>query len=159
MNLLRKALFTAAMVICLGTLQPLQAQEAAPVIHDDWQVLCGGEEPCRMAQTIAQPATSRVILQVKVFRGETPTMLVTFPLGILLSPGWSFQVDGGRRTVTPFEICNTSGCHAGVRLDADLIQRLKRGNKLIVGFRDAANEPVTPEVSLIGFTKAWEALE
>ena len=108
------------------------------VIHEDWQVLCDDEQPCRISQTIAQPNTSRVILQVKVFAGENPTMLLTFPLGILLSPGWSYQIDGGRRTVTPFEICNLSGCHSGVRLDADLVGRLKRGSRLIVSFRDAA---------------------
>lgn len=135
------------------------AQSADQEVFTNWQIVCDDSQPCRMSQTIAQPSSSRVILQARVFRAESPTLLLTFPLGILLSTGWSYRIDNGRETITPFEICNTSGCHAGVALDVELLQQLKRGNKLHITFRDASNAAVTPEISLLGFTLAFEALQ
>lgn len=147
-------LFCTTVLVTAG-----RAQEAAEQVFTDWQIVCDDTKPCRMSQTIAQPSTSTVILQARVFGGESPTLLLTFPLGILLSTGWSYRIDNGRETVTPFEICNTDGCHAGVPLDVDLLQRLRRGNQLLITFRDAANAPVTPAISLLGFTKAFEVLQ
>lgn len=146
-------------LLSTGCFSAAFAQEAAIDTFGDWKIICDDGAACRMSQTIGQTDTSRVIVQLRVFKGEAPTALLTFPLGILLSTGWSYEIDGGRNTVLPFEICNTSGCHAGLRLDADLLQRLKRGNHLTITFRDAANEPVMPVISLSGFTKAYEALE
>lgn len=112
-----------------------------------------------MSQTVAQPATARAILQVRIFKGENPTLLVSFPLGILLSPGWRYRIDGRAEAVLPFEICDNSGCHAGVKLTPDILSALKRGSRMQITFFDAARTPVTPTLSLAGFTKAWEALE
>tara|TARA_R110000850_G_scaffold94971_1_gene199888 strand:+ start:14086 stop:14424 length:339 start_codon:yes stop_codon:yes gene_type:complete len=112
-----------------------------------------------MAQTIVQPSTRRLILQIKVFSGEEATALLTFPLGILLSTGWQYDIDGGRKTVLPFEICNADGCHAGIKLDPQLLSAMKRGNTMRVRFFDAAQTEVNTEISLIGFTKAYEAMK
>jgi invasion protein IalB len=138
---------------------PAYAQDADASVYSDWQVVCDEKQPCRMAQTVAQQGQARVILQAKVFKSDKPTLLLTFPLGILLSTGWSYQIDGGRRTVVPFEICNTSGCHAGVPLSDDMLQRLRQGSQLQIAFRDAANQTVSPVISLAGFTKAYETLK
>jgi invasion protein IalB len=128
-------------------------------IFFDWRVACDETQTCRMAQTIVQPSTRRLILQMKVFAGEEPTLLVSFPLGILLSTGWQYQIDNNRNTVLPFEICNSEGCHAGVKLTPQLLSAMKRGNEMKITFFDAGQEEVEPVISLIGFTKAWEALE
>lgn len=108
---------------------------------------------------MAQRATARAILHVKLFRGEDPTLLVSFPLGILLSPGWRYRIDDSAETVLPFEICDSAGCHAGVKLTPSLLATMKRGNRMQITFFDAARAPVAPTLSLAGFTKAWEALE
>ncbi len=128
-------------------------------IFTDWQVFCEQDQPCRMSQAVAQPATGRVILQVKVFGGDEPTLLVSFPLGILLGPGWRYRIDSGPEIVVPFEICDMNGCHAGVPLQADLLRSMQRGNRMKVTFFDAARTPVEPVVSLAGFTSAWNALD
>lgn len=128
-------------------------------IFSDWRVACDEAQTCRMAQTIVQPSTRRLILQMKIFAGEDPTLLLSFPLGILLSTGWQYQIDSNRKSVLPFEICNPEGCHAGVKLTPKLLRAMKRGNKMRITFLDAAREEVTPVVSLAGFTKAWDAMQ
>jgi invasion protein IalB len=160
-------LAAAALTLCLGTTWSL-AQEGTPAadpgatltpqVHADWQVVCEVDQPCRMSQTVAQPATARAILQARVFKGDDPTLLISFPLGILLSPGWRYRIDGRADTVLPFEICDAAGCHAGLKLTRDLIAALKRSNEMQITFYDAARTPVNPVLSLAGFTKAWEAL-
>ncbi len=128
-------------------------------IFSDWRVACDEARPCRMSQTIVQPSTRRLILQMKAFAGDEPTLLLSFPSGILLSTGWQYQIDGNRKTVLPFEICNSEGCHAGVKLTSQLLRAMKRGNEMKITFFDAAQTEVKPTISLIGFTEAWEALQ
>lgn len=131
----------------------------APQAFANWMVSCDADHLCRMSQSIVQPATGRLVLQVKVFAGPDPTLLVSFPLGILLSPGWRYRIDGRTEVVLPFEICDPNGCHAGVKLTPDLIEAMKRGNQMQIRFFDAGRQPVEPVLSLAGFTKAWGALQ
>lgn len=132
---------------------------STPQIFNDWRVACDEAQSCRMSQTIVQPATRRLILQIKFFSGEEPTALLTFPLGILLSTGWQYDIDGKRKTVLPFEICNVEGCHAGIKLTPKLLAAMKRGNTMHIRFFDAGQTEVAPGISLIGFTKAYEAIK
>lgn len=125
----------------------------------DWQVTCPDGQTCRMSQVIVQPSSSRLILQVMIAKGDTPTALLTFPLGILLSTGWQYQIDSKRPEIQPFEICNHEGCHAGWKLPDRLLSALKAGNDLSIKFLDAGKTEVNPVISLAGFTKAYEALK
>lgn len=161
-------LATALLTLSWGTPRVVAqdfAQVADPKVASpkqvfvDWQVTCAAGQPCRMSQTVAQPATARAILQARLYKGDDPTLLLSFPLGILLSPGWRYRIDERAEAVLPFEICDASGCHAGVKLTPDLIAVMKRGSRMQITFFDAARTPVTPTLSLVGFTKAWEALE
>lgn len=111
-----------------------------------------------MAQSIVTSKETQVILQMRVFKGEKPTALFSFPLGILLNTGWQFKIDDGKSQLLPFEICKLDGCHSGINMPANLLNRLKRGNTLKVKFFDANQNAIEPQISLKGFTKAYEAL-
>lgn len=126
-------------------------------VFSDWLVSCEGDM-CRMSQVVVQPSTQRLVLQVRVFAGDQPTMLLSFPLGVFLSMGWRFQIDSGNETILPFEICNIDGCHVGLSLTDQLLRSLKLGSDMKVTFLDAAQAEVTPVISLIGFTRAYEAI-
>ena len=141
-----------------GTSQEPIGSSTEVQVFSDWRVACNETQICRMAQTIVQPSTRRLILQMKVFAGEEPTLLVSFPLGILLSSGWQYQIDSNRKIILPFEICNFEGCHAGVKLTPQLLKAMQRGSEMKITFLDAGREEVKPVISLTGFTKAWEAL-
>jgi invasion protein IalB len=159
---LRKvAAIFATLLMCAPRVQANDPQPAETVnqTFSDWFVTCPKENACRMSQVIVQPTTGRLILQLQVHKSPVPGALLTFPLGILLSTGWRYQIDGGKPKVTPFEICNTEGCHVGLNLDASLLKSLKRGNKMTITFFDAATTEVSVDVSLKGFTKAYGALQ
>ncbi|PWE34102.1 hypothetical protein DDZ14_02805 [Maritimibacter sp. 55A14] len=160
MKYLSARLFLAFFLL-LAPVQSVHAQEQIAgdaAVFDDWRVACDQAQPCRMAQSVVQVASKRLILQVKVFKGDEPTMLLSFPLGILLNTGWQYQIDGRSPTLRPFEICNADGCHAGIKLSQSLLAALKRGRTLSVTFFDAGRTKVNPQISLIGFTKAYESL-
>ncbi len=162
MNFNFKSFFCACAITLMGQIHspPVFAQaQPASQTYGDWQVICADNTPCRMTQTVVQTASKRLILQIRVFKKEEPTLLLTFPLGILLSTGWQYQIDGQRQTLLPFEICNVEGCHAGVKLTPKLIAALKRGNSLNIKFFDAGKTTVNPVISLAGFTKAYGALK
>ena len=111
-----------------------------------------------MVQTVVEASTDRDVLQAKVFAGDDPTLLLTFPLGILLKTGWRYRIDSGQSHLLPFEICNTDGCHAVIKLTPKTLNSLRLGGRLNIEFQDAANNTVKPTVSLAGFTKAYKAL-
>ena len=166
-TVLEKSVSSAVGLLCgaffwaaTASAQDVSSTEGArDQVFTDWQVTCRDSEPCRMSQTVAQTSTARAILQVRAFKSDDPTLLITFPLGILLSPGWRYRIDSRTETVLPFEICDSAGCHAGVTLTPNLLTAMKRGNEMKITFFDAAQTPVEPVLSLAGFTKAWEALE
>lgn len=158
-----KKIFQIILFTCVAqtlSITPTQAQSIETTeTFGDWQVTCPEDQACRMTQVIVQPSTRRLILQVMITKGDTPTGLLTFPLGILLSTGWQYQIDSKRPEILPFEICNQEGCHAGIELPTKLVSALKAGNVLSIKFLDAAKSEVNPVISLTGFTKAYEALK
>ncbi len=162
------AFATAATLVLNWGIGGVAAEDAAvpsvetltvPQVFTDWQVTCETKQTCRLSQTVTQPATARAILQARAFNGEDPTLLLSFPLGVLLSPGWRYRIDGNDETVLPFEICDRTGCHAGVKLTPELLAAMKRGSRMQVTFFDAARTPVVPVLSLLGFSRALEALK
>jgi len=162
MNLIIKSFFGASVILAAWQITNVSAsaqENISPQTYGNWQVICEQNSPCRMVQTIVQTSSRRAILQMKVYKKDTPTILLTFPLGILLSTGWQYQIDGKRQTLLPFEICNSEGCHAGVKLTSKLLTALKRGNNLSIKFFDASKTTVNPVISLAGFTKAYGALK
>ena len=123
----------------------------------DWQVICE-DDVCRMVQSVIEASTERDIVVAKAFAGNDPTLLLTFPLGILLKTGWRYQIDAGAEHLLPFEICNIEGCHAVIKLESKTLNSLRLGTELNLSFQDARNRTVSPKISLSGFTKSYEAL-
>ena len=83
------------------------------------------------------------------------------PLGTLLPSGVVLQVDGGERRQYPFAWCSQVGCFARFGLDEPGIAGMKRGNggKITLVSVGKPEQPVTLDLSLTGFTAAYDALE
>ncbi len=102
---------------------------------------------------------------------EHPSMLFTTLLGNSLLDGLKFDIDGkklkiGDDTVEglPFNRCLPNGCVAGLQLnDAKSLESIKKGNKMNVAYThflfDGDQDNVKAEVSLMGFTDAFEDLK
>ena len=157
-----KTLFILLLLaLCIGSThaQDAQTSENDEQVFGDWKIACPTSRPCRMAQSIVLKEQKQVVLQLRIFKDETPTALFSFPLGILLNTGWQIKIDNGKTRLLPFEICKLDGCHSGINLTPQLVQQMKRGNILNVKFFDSNQNAVEPKISLKGFTKAYEALK
>ena len=135
----------------------LQFQEADADVVEDWKVQCI-TGTCRMSQTIVAADGVLEVLRARVFPGQPATMVLTVPLGIFLKSQVELSVDNGASRTIEFEICNLDGCHAGVPLTPDLLIPLKQGRIGQVTFVDGFDQEIRIEISLSGFTAAFEEL-
>ena len=156
--------------------------EAAPVAEDalqvgqayvkeeigDWEFRCikvpeGQIEPCSMYQLL-KDETGNDVAEVTIFTLKQDTveaaMTITAPLETLLTPQLSFFVDGQNGRRYPFASCSAVGCTARAGLTLDEVSALKKGNVAQVGIVPLAtpNQAVTLNMSLTGFTKAYETV-
>ena len=148
---------------------PAPAAPAQPEIavteHGDWEVGClAGTANCEMQQVAADPQGNPVLLVrvIKLPVGSDAPALVIFntPLGTLLPPGLGFQIDSGETTALPFEWCVQEGCVVRLGLRDPDIAALKRGRAVkltVISIADAQN-PVSLDLSLSGFTAAYDSL-
>jgi invasion protein IalB len=134
----------------------------------DWILRCGrsqqGPEICEMQQEQTDD-DGKPIMAVAV--GTVPGtsdlgLLVMLPLGILLPPGVTLQVDGGAETPLEVQLCDRRGCRIEKLVEPELLNRLKTGREATVSF-----EALDPQgrarrlgvpISLLGFTAALNEL-
>lgn len=133
----------------------------------DWQVSCAAGADCAMAQ-IGNDNSGTPILEMVVRKleapleadGRTAIAVVDFitPLGVVLTSGLELKIDSGNGEAAPFQICTEQGCLVREPVDQGLIDRLKKGNAATVSVVAANQGDVTANISLSGFTKAYNSL-
>lgn len=150
-----------------------QAQTSQPAAagntktYGAWQVNCVAGADCAMAQ-IGKDSQGTPVLEMVVRKLEAPLeadgrvaiAVVDFitPLGVVLVSGLELKIDSGRGESAPFQICTEQGCLVREPVDQGLIDRLIKGNNAKVTVVAANQGPVTADVSLSGFTKAYNSL-
>jgi invasion protein IalB len=132
----------------------------------DWQVRCAPDgDECFMYQlaldTQKNPVAEVSILKLPADADADAGVTIVTPLGTLLTNGVVLQIDGGEARQYPFAWCSQVGCFARFGLAKTSIDAMKRGNMgrvtlLSVG---APETPVVLDVSLSGFTSAFDSLE
>ena len=136
----------------------------------DWELRCtkvpeGQHEPCLMYQLLRDTKNNVAVSEFTMFNlpeGQQATAGATIvtPLETLLTKQLTLAVDGGPTKRYPFTWCSSIGCYARIGFsDADLAS-FKRGAKATITIVpvQAPTQQVTLEVSLKGFTKAYEAV-
>jgi invasion protein IalB len=149
------------------------ADPAAPEIriklrekHGDWEVRCAPDDSeCFMYQ-LARDARSNPVAEINLVRlaGDSPAqagVTVLTPLGTLLRPGLAVQIDEEQRRSYPFTWCDAAGCFARFALDEASVAAYRQGSdaKLTLFSIGAPGTPVELNVSLSGFTAAYDALQ
>jgi invasion protein IalB len=149
-------------------LVPIPEPELLEIVresHGDWEVRClpdesecflyqlaldGDENPVAEFSLVTLPAGSEAVAGVTV---------VT-PLGTLLPAGLQMQIDGTNAGQYDFTFCTQVGCFARFGLPNDAITALKRGRvaQLTLVSIGAPQQPVQLDVSLTGFTAAYDSL-
>src|SRR5579871_1290309 len=102
-----------------------------------------------------QQIVSAVVIEPE---GEPKKLLrVTVPLGMKLVDGTRIMVDTDANAQTgPYVICFGNGCMADYEATPDLLDRLKKGQNLIIQAINANNQPLTLPLPLGDFAKAFD---
>lgn len=165
----RLALATVYVLAIATTASPLIAQTTKPKVGDrigDWvyqcQALAADKTVCGLLQNIADRGTQKQVLNVAISPlGNTGrlAMLVTAPLGIFLGTGIGGKVDDGKQFSFNLQSCTQRGCQAAIEIKDDLLAELRKGNRLIVGFKARRDsKTIAIPVSLKGISAGLNAI-
>jgi invasion protein IalB len=136
-------------------------------MHGSWTVRCefpdeGDTHDCIMFQNLVLKTGGQPVLHFAVGIApddQTPTVIVSLPLGISLPPGITIQIDDGKKANFPVERCQPEGCRAGMKLREATIDQLTAGTQLTITFHDGERKPITVPLSLDGFAESFQALK
>lgn len=175
-TMLMPTIFMAALVAGLalggGETMAQTASEAPTSLtetYGDWVVRCvspaateGQPAPariCEMTQELQQQQTGQRVLAVSVQKAESGGRLtVVAPFGLLLSEGVKLSVGETPVAALGFTTCLPAGCIAVSDLEAAALDTLKAGDQAVVEMTDTNAQPVKVNLSLKGFTAAWNRL-
>jgi invasion protein IalB len=146
-----------------------QDQEVVKETHGDWEVVCSAAQPkeCIMRQ-IGKTAEGKAVMVIRIRKlegvksqdgKEVPGAIhITTPLGTLLRTGVKVQIDAGEPRAAGFEVCVPGGCIMREPMSEEFLSSLRGGKVAKATFNLVQKGPLTIEISLKGFTKAFKAL-
>lgn len=148
-----------------ATPQQPQVMEIVKDTFGDWQVRCAPDgNECFAYQLALDPEKNPVaevsILKLPEVAEADAGVTVVTPLGTLLTNGLVLQIDGGETRQYPFAWCSQVGCFSRFGLAKTAIDAMKRGKagKVTLVSVGAPQTPVVLNLSLTGFTDAWNSL-
>jgi invasion protein IalB len=147
-------------------LQPGQAY--VDEVIDDWERRClhnpDGEDPCHIYQLVLDaegvPMADITIVRLPAGQQAAAGATVIAPLEVLLTQQLTLGVDSAAAKRYPFRFCTQVGCVAQIGFTGGEIEAFRKGNvaKMIIVPAIAPDQNVELNVSLKGFTKAFESL-
>ncbi len=145
----------------------LEGENVTRTTQGDWEVACAPNGECAMAQ-IGTDAEGTPVLEMVVRKLPEPLTIgdrtaiavldIVTPLGVVLTDGLGLSIDDAARESAPFQICTEQGCLVREPIDATLVERFKKGSNVKVEVVAAAKGDVTTDLSLRGFTAAFDGL-
>lgn len=148
-----------------------EVEQYVDEVFGDWQREClripgnEGPAPCQMTQFLREDADGDPVGKISV--GKLPEAMeadagstIILPLGILLPQQLILGVDDSPAKRYAFTACEPIGCYAQFGFAAAEIEAMKAGAvaNITVVAADRPDTPITIEVSLTGFTDAWNSL-
>jgi len=138
--------------------------------HGDWKTVCvylGKDKTpnCRIFQILKDDKGGNVaeisILALKKATQAAAGVNFVTPLGTLLSAQAGMRIDAGSVKHYPYGWCEKQGCITRFGLTKEELANLKKGKKAVMTIVavGAPNKPLVLNVSLKGFTAAWNALK
>lgn len=148
--------------------QPAAAPaNAAPNQQPAWNARCASLSrqlplECTLEQQVVVQATGQQISFVSVrVPGDTrqPVMMVQLPLGLYLPAGLTLQIDEGKGQVLAIQSCDQRACYVGLPIPADLLDNLKKGQRLNLVMQSMNREPVTIVHPLADFAAQYQKIQ
>lgn len=127
---------------------------------DAWRVACASNEDCVLEQELLRVSDNTSLIRAAAIKTleRGPSLMVSVPWGVYLPHGVVMQIDGRKGRRMGFETCNPAGCHLAVPLEGAVLKELQRGLALKIQYSDVTQQPLVLELSLIGFSAGYEAL-
>lgn len=136
--------------------------------YRDWALSCrtdDGVRRCSMFQRLVVQDSNQVALNIAIGFLENdegnrvPVAILTFPLGIYLPGGAVLQVDETEPAQLQIERCFRRGCQSGLALDDKRIAQFRAGSTANVRIMQSREQAINLNVSLSGFSAAFNALQ
>ncbi len=161
----------AAPELDMGTEVTAERQPGQTYVKEvigDWELQCAhnpeGEDPCQLYQLLKDGAGNPVA-EISFLRlpdgGQAMAgATVIAPLETLLQQQLTLSIDNGTARRYSFRFCGQQGCIAQIGFSPDEVAAFKAGNvaKAVIVPARAPDQKVELPISLIGFTKAFDAI-
>jgi invasion protein IalB len=117
---------------------------------------------CVLSRALVDPGSKRLMVAV-TFRiappDRKPVMKLLLPVDLYLPAGVKLSIDQGAAQTLKFETCVRGGCLAPVPLDAALLQRLRRGTDIKVGYQTVDQKPIDLTLKIDGFGRSFDQIK
>ena len=136
--------------------------------YESWELICSeglennSVKTCRISQKLAVEESKQVVFALTIVPGDKKGQMVgivSFPLGGYIAPGIELRVDNKKAYKILVETCNSSGCHAGFPLTANLLKEFERGKTASFRLWTEKAKSADIAVHLSGFSSALKALK
>ncbi|MCW5722486.1 MAG: invasion associated locus B family protein [Devosia sp.] len=142
---------------------PATPAAAVPPASQNWLKVCdplpGGQQACIMRQVVLANGQFLGSFLLRDDPGQESRLLAVaaVPLGVLLPFGLTWQIDGAKPVRVPYMICDPTSCATQLVINEQYVNSLKRGNTLKLTAKNRQNEDLTIEITLAGFTAAYDS--
>jgi invasion protein IalB len=140
--------------------EPAPAQPATPAVEQPgWEKVCGtvkDQRECHISRKRVA-ATGQALAQFMIIeRGDKKLIQIAVPPVALIQPGLQIKIDSQEATGVKYVVCTPGECLALGEINADFVNKLKRGNNLVVTMLNPQGKPVNFDMSLSGFTASYD---
>lgn len=167
-------ILTIFILLALGLFpaHSLYAEDAADVSKEQneepWIVRCNDQEDvkldnkrgkCEIFQRLSLKDTGQRVVELAIgFPDDKDAARGIFilPLGILLQPGVTMQIDDNPPLKFAVRYCVPNGCIAYVNMNDAVLDMLKKGDKANVVVKQSDGEDITLPIILKGIAKALD---
>ncbi len=140
-------------------------QQPVQLIYSPWTKFCLKNQNDPSAKQVCftgkdariefgMPVVAAVLIEPE---GEPKKILrVTLPLGMQLIHGTRVIIDQNQPMTAPYVICFTNGCMADYEATTDMINKMKKGQGLVVQAINSTGQPISLVLPLTDFAKAYD---
>ncbi|HEV7344122.1 MAG TPA: invasion associated locus B family protein [Devosia sp.] len=138
------------------------ADAAAAPASQNWLKVCDplpdGQQACIMRQVVLANGQFVGSFLLRDDPGQESRLLAVaaVPLGVLLPFGLTWQIDDAKPVRVPYMLCDPTSCATQLVINEQYVNSLKKGGTLKLTAKNRQNEDLTIEITLAGFTAAYD---
>lgn len=141
---------------------PAAGADASGKPQQNWLKVCDplpdGQKACIMRQVVLANGQFLGSFLLRDDPGQESRLLAVaaVPLGVLLPFGLTWQIDGSKPVRVPYMLCDPTSCATQLVINEQYVASLKRGSVLKLTAKNRQNEDLTIDITLAGFTSAYD---